>query len=125
MLFAVPDADPQPDLVAVMMPFAKEFDGVLSAIQAASARNGLKCLRADDIWEESTIIQDIFNLIFRAQIVVVDFTEKNPNVMYETGIAHTLGKHVIPSPNRWTMYRSTWDIIGPFGTSRIRRGSEN
>jgi hypothetical protein len=26
----------------------------------------------------------------------VDFTEKNPNVMYETGIAHTLGKHVVP-----------------------------
>lgn len=25
-----------------------------------------------------------------------DFTTKNPNVMYETGIAHTLGKHVIP-----------------------------
>lgn len=28
--------------------------------------------------------------------MVVDFTGKNPNVMYETGIAHTLGKHVIP-----------------------------
>ena len=25
-----------------------------------------------------------------------DFTGKNPNVMYETGIAHTLGKHVVP-----------------------------
>jgi hypothetical protein len=28
--------------------------------------------------------------------VVVDFTGRNPNVMYETGIAHTLGKHVVP-----------------------------
>jgi hypothetical protein len=28
--------------------------------------------------------------------VVVDFTGKNPNVMYEMGIAHTLGKHVVP-----------------------------
>jgi hypothetical protein len=46
--------------------------------------------------EDSAIIQDIFNLVFRAQIVVVDFTAKNPNVMYETGIAHTLGKTVIP-----------------------------
>lgn len=27
---------------------------------------------------------------------MVDFTGKNPNVMYETGIAHTLGKHVVP-----------------------------
>ena len=29
-------------------------------------------------------------------MVIVDFTGKNPNVMYETGIAHTLGKTVIP-----------------------------
>ena len=41
-------------------------------------------------------MQDVFNLIFRSNVVVVDFTNKNPNVMYETGIAHTLGKHVIP-----------------------------
>ena len=29
-------------------------------------------------------------------MVVCDFTAKNPNVFYEAGIAHTLGKHVIP-----------------------------
>ena len=28
--------------------------------------------------------------------MVVDFSGKNPNVMYETGIAHTLGKVVVP-----------------------------
>jgi hypothetical protein len=38
----------------------------------------------------------VFNLVFRAGVVLVDFTGKNPNVMYETGIAHTLGKIVIP-----------------------------
>ena len=41
-------------------------------------------------------MQDIFNLIVRSKIVIVDFTGKNPNVMYETGIAHTLGKIVVP-----------------------------
>jgi hypothetical protein len=41
-------------------------------------------------------VQDIFSLIYRAQVVLVDFTSKNPNVMYETGIAHTLGKDVVP-----------------------------
>src|ERR1035441_10621327 len=38
----------------------------------------------------------VFNLVFRAGVVLVNFTGKNPNVMYETGIAHTLGKIVIP-----------------------------
>ena len=95
-VFDVPNAYVELDLVAVMMPFAMEFDRVYSAIKSAATRCGLRCLRADDIWEDTTIVQDIFGLIFRAQVVVVDFTGRNPNVMYETGIAHTLGKHVIP-----------------------------
>ncbi|MCW5983178.1 MAG: hypothetical protein KIT09_34125 [Bryobacteraceae bacterium] len=94
----VPDGYVELDLVAVMMPLSMEFSSVYQAVKQSTAECGLRCLRADDIWEDSTIIQDIFTLIFRAQVVVVDFTGKNPNVMYETGIAHTLGKHVIPIP---------------------------
>lgn len=95
-VFQVPDASPELDLAAVMMPFAKEFDPVFEAIKRACGANALRCLRVDDLWEDATIVQDIFNLLFRAQVVVVDFSGKNSNVMYETGIAHTLGKHVIP-----------------------------
>ncbi|KXU90042.1 hypothetical protein CI15_07685 [Paraburkholderia monticola] len=84
------------DLVAVMMPFNAAFNAVHEGIRRACTAAGYRCSRVDDIWEESTVIQDIFNLIFRAHVVVVDFTGKNPNVMYETGIAHTLGKHVVP-----------------------------
>ncbi|MEN3979065.1 hypothetical protein [Acinetobacter sp. CWB-B33] len=94
-VFTVPEANVENDLVAVMMPFSG-FDNVYSAIKNASERANLRCLRADDIWDNSTIIQDIFDLIFKSKIVIVDFSGKNPNVMYETGIAHTLGKLVIP-----------------------------
>ena len=48
------------------------------------------------MWEDQTIIQDIFTLLCQADIVIVDFSKNNPNVMYEAGIAHTLGKTVIP-----------------------------
>ncbi len=95
-VFQVPDGYVELDLVAVMMPFSMEFTVVYEAIKQATSECGLRCLRADDIWEDTTIVQDIFSLIFRGQVVVVDFTGKNPNVMYETGIAHTLGKHVVP-----------------------------
>jgi hypothetical protein len=95
-VFAVPEASVELDLVAVMMPLRAEFDPVYKTIVRACKSAGFRSLRADDIWEDSVIIQDIFNLIFRAQVVVVDFSTKNPNVMYETGIAHTLGKHVFP-----------------------------
>lgn len=95
-VFDVPDLTLDNELVAVMMPFRKEFEHVYESVRQACAASGFRCLRADDIWEESAIIQDIFNLLLRARIVVVDFSGKNPNVMYETGIAHTLGKIVIP-----------------------------
>ena len=95
-VFQIPDLPLEPDMVAVMMPFRREFDGVFAAIKKACAAAGTRGVRADDIWENSAFIQDIFSLIYRAQVVVVDFTAKNPNVMYETGIAHTLGKEVVP-----------------------------
>jgi len=95
-VFSVPDMSPESDLVVVMMQFSAEFAPVYKTIRSACKAANFSCLRVDDIWEESIIIQDVFNLIFRSHVVVVDFTGKNPNVMYETGIAHTLGKHVVP-----------------------------
>lgn len=94
-VFKIPDAKLEQDLVAVMMPFSG-FKGTYDAIKEACKISGHRCIRVDDIWVDSTIIQDVFSLIVRANIVVVDFTGKNANVMYETGIAHTLGKHVVP-----------------------------
>ena len=94
-VFSIPHGDVENDLVAVMMPFAG-FDGVYQSIKKACSDTGLRCLRADDIWDNSSIIQDIFSLIYQAKIIIVDFSGKNPNVMYETGVAHTLGKIVVP-----------------------------
>lgn len=95
-VFKVPAGQVREDLVAVMMPFAARFTPVYKTIQAACDESDLRCERADDIWANSTIVQDIFDLIFVSTIVIVDFTGRNSNVMYETGIAHTLGKHVVP-----------------------------
>jgi hypothetical protein len=95
-VFQVPATETELDLVSVMMPFGVAFGAVHVAVAAAADRNGMRCQRADDIWIHSTVVQDIFSLIYRSFIVVCDFTGKNPNVFYEAGIAHTLGKHVIP-----------------------------
>jgi hypothetical protein len=95
-VFEVPSGNVDPNLVSVMMPFGIQFNSVYQTIQLACSQAHFSCLRADNIWAESAFTQDIFNLIFRSVIVVVDFSGKNPNVMYETGIAHTLGKTVVP-----------------------------
>lgn len=95
-VFAVPTEPMDTSLVSVMMSFRPELSDVYKTIRNAADETGFNCRRADDIWDDSTVIQDVFSLIFRSYIVVCDFTGKNPNVFYEAGIAHTLGKHVVP-----------------------------
>lgn len=95
-VFNVPQKPQNEKLISVMMPFNPGFSGTYEAIRRVAEYMNLNCLRADDIWNHSTFMQDIFDLIFCAKVIVVDFTGRNPNVMYETGIAHTLGKTVIP-----------------------------
>ena len=95
-VFQLPDGFVELDLVAVMMPFSANLNPVIDKIRSVCKNHELTCLRADDIWENQTIIQDVFDLIYCSHIIIADFTGKNPNVFYEVGIAHTLGKLVIP-----------------------------
>lgn len=95
-VFNIPKKPIVNELASVMMPFNMEFDKVQETIKEACSSAGMSCARVDDLWNNSTIIQDIFELIYCSSIVIVDFTGKNPNVFYEAGIAHTLGKNVIP-----------------------------
>lgn len=95
-VFNVPKKPIQNNLISVMMPFTMEFDNVLETIKVACSNVNIFCYRVDDLWNNSTIIQDIFELIYCSSIVIVDFSGRNPNVFYEAGIAHTLGKNVIP-----------------------------
>ena len=95
-VFRMPEGETDRKLVALMMPFDAKFDAVAIAIKEAAASVGLNCQRVDDIWDDSTIIQDVFSLIYRSSIVVCDFSGRNANVFYEAGIAHTLGRLLIP-----------------------------
>lgn len=95
-IFSIPTEPVDPQLISVMMPFNSAFISIYSAISNAASEAGFTCKRVDDIWNYSTVIQDVFSLIFQSYIVVCDFSGKNPNVFYEAGIAHTLGKHVVP-----------------------------
>jgi hypothetical protein len=95
-IFRLPAEIPaEQDLVAVMMPFDARFNNVYVTLQQAAAESGMRCQRADDIWVNNHIVDDIINLIWRARVVIADLSSRNPNVFYETGIAHTLGREVI------------------------------
>jgi len=82
-------------LASAMMPFDAKFDTVYKIIQQAAESVDMECRRADDIWVNPEIINDVVGLIDKSHIVICDCTGQNPNVFYEAGIAHTLGREVI------------------------------
>ena len=51
--------------------------------------------RADDFFTANSVVQDIWKAIVSARLIVADCTDRNPNVFYEIGIAHTIGKSSI------------------------------
>jgi hypothetical protein len=95
-VFQIPEHENiEPTLASAMMPFDVGFTPVYDSIKQAAENVGLRCRRADDIWENAAIIQDVVALIDRSRIVICDCSDRNPNVFYEAGIAHTLGREVI------------------------------
>lgn len=84
------------DVIGVMMPFGSGFGPVYATIQTACNSTPLSALRADEMWDDSILINDILALINHSAVVICDLTGRNENVFYELGIAHAWGKPVIP-----------------------------
>lgn len=55
----------------------------------------LDCARGDDIFGSNVVMDDVKAAIETADLVIADLSGQNPNVFYEVGIAHTLGKPVL------------------------------
>lgn len=99
--------------VIVVMPFSDNLRPVYEDhIKALIRELDLTVSRADDFFSATSIISDIWNSIYASKIVIADCTGRNPNVFYEIGIAHTLGKPVI------LLAQSEDDI--PFDIQHIR-----
>ncbi len=80
----------------IIMPFGGNFDDYwCEIIKPVVTKCGYLPIRADDIFGTRSIIKDIYENISKSKLVIADVTNKNPNVNYELGMAHTLGKPVI------------------------------
>lgn len=96
----------------VLMPFKESLlpiydDHIVPVVN----RLGLTCLRADRIFSNRPIMDDVLDSVHRARLVIADLTQANPNVFYEMGICHALGKDVI---------LMTQDADVPFDVRHIR-----
>ena len=83
--------------VFVLSPFEEPFDTIYADHVKPTVEliQGFRCLRADDIYDNRPIMEDIWRCTNEAVILIAELTGRNPNVFYETGVAHTVGKEVI------------------------------
>ena len=80
----------------VLMPFSQPFDSYYSAIfKPALESAGFDVLRADDIYTPRPVMLDIRDSIMASDIILCEMTGRNPNVFYELGLAHAVGKPAI------------------------------
>ncbi|MEN3113195.1 hypothetical protein ACFONG_15135 [Uliginosibacterium paludis] len=78
-----------------MDPAHPELTDVADAVRTAFRSFGIRAVRADDIEHEGLISERVLNEIRTAEFLFADLTGTRPNVYYEVGFAHALGKRVI------------------------------
>lgn len=80
----------------VIMPFDEGFEEIYqNAIVTTLQKVGFAVSRADDVGNAQNILKDIVHGIAESDLIIADLTGSNPNVYYELGLAHGLGKAVI------------------------------
>jgi len=80
----------------VLMPFDAEFKNLYTyGIKGAAQDAGAYAERLDEQIFTEGMLERIYNQISKADFIVADMTGRNPNVFYEVGYAHALGKIVL------------------------------
>ena len=80
----------------IAMQFSDPYNEVYrDAIEPIISEIGYEPIRVDDISGPGLILNDIWKQITEASVVIAEISEKNPNVYYELGAAHALGKPTI------------------------------
>ncbi|NOU19434.1 MAG: hypothetical protein HOO91_17910 [Bacteroidales bacterium] len=65
----------------IIMPFGGLFDSYKNDIYVPAINNaGLIPTRADDLYRSGNIVNDIWNFTKKADVILADLTNKNPNV---------------------------------------------
>lgn len=119
-----------PHTVFCLMPFNRNYDNLYTNIRLICEDNDIECQRSDEVVEPGFILKQILELILQSQLILAVIDGRNPNVFYEIGIAHALGKTVILlaedtkankvydiSYNRMILYSSMLDLKKKLGNA--------
>lgn len=74
----------------VIMPFKDTFEEIYGEICQVCLDLKIDCKRTDEVFSTKSIVETILEKIAKSEIIIADLSEKNSNVYYELGIAHSL-----------------------------------
>jgi hypothetical protein len=84
------------DTCFVMMPFGEWFDRYYQEIYVPAIKDaGFEPVRADELFTTGSVVEQIWEQIEKAKLLLADLSGKNPNVFYELGLAHAAKQPVI------------------------------
>jgi len=84
------------DTCFVLMPFGNWYDIYYKDVYAPAIKGaGLEPVRADDLFHSGSVVEQIWEQIQEAKVLVAEVTGKNANVFYELGLSHACGKPVV------------------------------
>lgn len=84
------------------------------AIKPAVEAGGIKCLRGNETSKYRDVFADVIHHIERAEFVIVDISDGNPNVFLELGICLKMDKRIL-------IISRDDDRIVPFNVRNLRR----
>jgi hypothetical protein len=98
----------------LVMPFSYAWSNDVHKILSGACKAlSVQAVRGDDVFTPTDILVDIWRSLNTADFVIADITGRNPNVLYELGIAHTLAKPVL------IISRNAGDIPIDLSTRRV------
>lgn len=80
---------------AFLTPFNRTGTILYRKCQEILSDAGIFLQRSDNYVDKDDILMNIVSLIVRSELIIANIDGRNPNVYYELGIAHALGKPTI------------------------------
>jgi len=107
------DVKIQKKTVFVLTPMNPEYQQDYKWIKEGFSKHKYICSRGDDINVNENLLSHIIEEMLSSTFVVANISGRNPNVFYELGIAHALGKDIV------LVARSEKDITFDLSSSQV------
>lgn len=97
-------------LIFFLTPFHNDFQKEYNLVKEICADLDLTCTRGDEDFVKGNVLKYILEKIMSSSVVIANLNGRNPNVYYELGIAHAIGKPVILITNETNFEQIPFDL---------------